>query len=267
MVVLPHVSGATTKREFSLGGKTRETGMRDPARVAFMASVDLQPLLDSSGPWPGFGSDRPLVIGVGGGSGSGKTTFARGIVEFVGSSVEVVQQDAYYRDQTHLTLEERTAINYDHPDALETELLVEHLDELRAGKPIDRPVYDFSTHTRASETVRVSPESVVVVEGILVLAEPELRDLFDLSIYVDADADLRLLRRLRRDLVERGRSVESVLTMYEATVRPMHLQFVEPSKRYADLIVQDGFNLGAVGTVTSMIRHVQAERAPAASRS
>jgi len=151
-------------------------------------------------------------------------------------------------------------INYDHPDSLENELMIEHLAALRSGQPVDRPVYDFSSHTRAPETVRVEPESVIIVDGILVLAEPELRALMDLRIYIDTDADLRLLRRLQRDILERGRTVDSVLAQYEKTVRPMHLQFVEPSKRYADIIVPEGYNPGAIGTVTSMIRHFLAER-------
>lgn len=211
--------------------------------------------------WPTGGEDRPLVIGIAGGSGSGKTTVATAVVETVGSDVvALLQHDAYYRDLSHLSFEERTAVNFDHPDSFETELLIAHLTELRSGRPIERPVYDFSQHSRTGETVTVTPESVLIVEGILVLAEPDLRKLFDLKIYIDTDADLRLLRRLRRDLVERGRTVDAVISQYLATVRPMHLQFVEPSKRYADIIVPEGYNTGVVGTVTSMIRDFLAGR-------
>ncbi|HHC08826.1 MAG TPA: uridine kinase [Actinobacteria bacterium] len=214
----------------------------------------------SSPSWP-VSATRPLVIAIAGGSGSGKTTIAERVVAAVGEDVaQLVPHDAYYRDQSHLPMEQRAAVNYDHPDALENELLVEHLVELRAGRSIERPVYDFAEHTRAAERVVVRPSPVLIVEGILVLAVGELRPLFDLRIYVDTDADLRLLRRLRRDTVERGRTVESVLDQYERTVRPMHLQFVEPSKRYADLIVPEGYNPNAVGTVTAMIRHHLAAR-------
>ncbi len=196
-----------------------------------------------------------------GGSGSGKTTIAQAVVDAVGpDGVSLIQHDAYYRDLSDLTVAERAAVNFDHPDSLETSLLVSHLEALRSGRAIERPTYDFSLHTRRAETVRVDPEQVVIVEGILVLAEPELRDLMDLRIYVDTAPDLRVLRRLRRDIVERGRSVESVLDQYLATVRPMHMQFVENSKRYADLIVPRGYNAGAVGTVISLIRDFLATR-------
>jgi len=197
-----------------------------------------------------------MVIGIAGGSGSGKTTISHAVVDAVGADViALIQHDAYYRDNAHLAFEERGKINYDHPDSLETELLIQHLTELRAGRAVDVPVYDFSIHTRTAETVHVDPEAVVIIEGILVLAEPELRKLMDLRIYIDTDSDLRFIRRLRRDIEERGRSVKSVTKQYMSTVRPMHLQFVEPSKRYADIIVPDGYNHSVVGTVTSMIRN------------
>jgi uridine kinase len=206
--------------------------------------------------WPAHG-DRPVIIGIAGGSGSGKTTIALAVVEAVGSDrVVLIQHDAYYRDLSHLAFEERIRTNFDHPDSLETELLTEHLRILRQGISIDRPVYDFGTHTRTKATVAVAAEPVVIVEGILVLTEPDLRDLMDLRIYIDTPGDLRVLRRLERDLVERGRTVESVIAQYLGTVRPMHLQFVEPSKRYADIIVPEGYNENAVGTVTSMIRDI-----------
>ncbi len=208
--------------------------------------------------WPAHG-DRPVIIGVAGGSGSGKTTIALAVIESVGSDrVVLIQHDAYYRDQAHLGFEERIKTNFDHPDSLETELLIEHLKLLRHGAPIERPVYDFASHTRTLETVRVDPEPVVIVEGILVLTEPALRELMDLRIYIDTPDDLRVLRRLERDLLERGRTVESVIAQWLGSVRPMHLQFVEPSKRYADIIVPEGYNENAVGTVTSMIRDILA---------
>jgi uridine kinase len=207
--------------------------------------------------WPTHGEKRPVIIGIAGGSGSGKTTIAQAVVDQVGSDrVVLIQHDAYYRDMAHLSFEERIAVNFDHPDSLETELLVEHLRQLRSGCAVERPVYDFSSHTRTEAVVRVEPEPVVIVEGILVLVEPTLRDMMDLRIYIDTDGDLRVLRRLQRDLLERKRTVESVVAQYLGTVRPMHLQFVEPSKRYADIIVPEGYNPSAVGTVTSMIRDV-----------
>lgn len=204
--------------------------------------------------WPTAG---PLIIGIGGGSGSGKTTIAQSIVEAIGpEDVTLIQHDAYYRDQTHLPVEERAKVNYDHPDSMETDLLVTHLESLLAGDGFDRPVYDFTVHNRAAETERVEPKPAVIVEGILVLYEPALRELMDLKVYVDTDPDLRLARRWGRDIEERGRTFDSVRDQYLATVRPMHLQFVEPSKRYADIVILEGYNLGAVETVISAIRDV-----------
>ncbi len=204
--------------------------------------------------WPTAG---PLVIGIGGGSGSGKTTIALSIVESIGhDEVTLIQHDAYYRDQTHLPIEERAKLNYDHPDSMESDLLVAHLRELVAGKAIERPVYDFTVHNRAAETVRVEPKQAIIVEGILVLSEASLREVMDLKVYVDTDADLRIARRWERDIKDRGRTFDSVRDQYLTTVRPMHLQFVEPSKRYADIVIPEGYNLGAVGTVISAIRDV-----------
>lgn len=222
-----------------------------------------EPRLDAAGPplgqadWPTGGEDRPVIIGIAGGSGSGKTTIAEAVVAAGGpNTVLLIQHDAYYRDLPELDVDDRAKVNYDHPDSLETELLIHHIEELRAGREIHRPVYDFASHLRTGRTVLVTPEPVIVIEGILVLSEPELRDVMDLRIYVDADSDLRFMRRLRRDIVERRRTLDSVMSQYEQTVRPMHLQFVEPSKRYADIIVPNGYNAGAVGTITSMIRDV-----------
>jgi uridine kinase len=202
-------------------------------------------------PWK---PDRPLFIGIAGGSGSGKTTIADAVVERLEGKVALVQHDSYYRHRPELSFEERTRVNYDHPSALETELLVKHLVALRSGERIEKPVYDFANHLRSSETVTVAPAPVIVVEGILVLTEAELRSELDLKIFVDTDADLRLARRIERDIQERGRTVESVIAQYFSTVRPMHLEFVEVSKRYADLIIPEGYNPPAVATVVELIR-------------
>lgn len=211
-------------------------------------------MLSRSDAWPTAG---PLVIGIAGGSGSGKTTIAESIVGAIGpDDVALIQHDAYYRDQTHLKVEERAKLNYDHPDSMESDLLVAHLRDLVAGKAIDRPVYDFTVHNRAVETVRVEPKQAIIVEGILVLYESALRDVMDLKVYVDTDADLRIARRWERDIKDRGRTFDSVRDQYLMTVRPMHLQFVEPSKRFADIVIPEGYNLGAVGTVISAIRDV-----------
>ncbi len=202
-------------------------------------------------PWK---PDRPLFIGIAGGSGSGKTTIAQSVVERLDSQVALLQHDAYYRHMPELSFEEKAKVNYDHPDSLETELLVEHLESLRSGVAIERPVYDFARHLRSQESVRIEPNPVVVVEGILVLAESALRSELDLKIFVDTDPDVRFARRLQRDIEERGRTVDSVIEQYFSTVRPMHLEFVEISKRYADLIIPGGYNPRAVATVVELIR-------------
>lgn len=204
--------------------------------------------------WP---QGIPLVIGVAGGSGSGKTTICASIVERIGPDhVALIAHDAYYRHRPELSYEERTRVNYDHPDSLETELLVSHLKDLVAGRPIRQPLYDFSRHLRRPETVVVEPRPVVLIEGILILMEPELREVMDLQVFVDTDPDVRVLRRVERDMRERGRSFDSVVRQYLASVRPMHLQFVEPSKRYADVIIPEGYNRDAVGALVSTIREV-----------
>jgi uridine kinase len=183
----------------------------------------------------------PLVVGVAGGSGAGKTTVARAIIEAVGEAhVAVLSEDAYYREYAHLSEAERARINWDHPDAIETPLLLAHLRDLREGHAIERPVYDFAAYARAPWTVRVEPRPVVLVEGILIFVDAALRALCNVKVFVDTDADLRFIRRLRRDVSERGRTVESVVEQYLATVRPMHLAFVEATKRYADVIVPEG---------------------------
>lgn len=183
---------------------------------------------------------RPLVVGIAGGTGSGKTTVAHKLAAAMPGRCVTIEHDAYYYDQSHLSAEERAHINYDHPASLESSLLVEHLRALRGGRGVDVPVYDFSTHARSTETRRIEPARLVIVEGILVFTEAALREQMDVKIFVDTDADIRLMRRIRRDLEHRGRSFQSVRDQYYATVRPMHLEHVEPSKRWADLIVPEG---------------------------
>lgn len=206
-------------------------------------------------------SGRPIILGVAGGSGAGKTTVVREIIRALGEDrVTVIHHDAYYRDQSHLAAEERKEINYDHPDALETSLLVEHLRTLREGSPVEVPTYDFTEHTRRPETRRKLPRSVVIVDGILILVDRELRELMDIKVFVDTDDDLRLIRRLQRDLDERGRSLQSVIDQYLTTVKPMHLEFVEPSKRYADIIIPEGgYNRVAVDMLTTKVQAVAEE--------
>jgi len=184
---------------------------------------------------------QPLTIGVAGGTASGKTTVARRLVERLGTHpVAVLDQDSYYRDLADLALEERARFNFDHPDAFDTALLVRQLEELRAGKAVDKPVYSFTQHTRTGETVRVNPGDVVILEGILILALQPVRELLDVKVFVDSDADVRVLRRVSRDIKERGRDFDGVVEQYFRTVRPMHFGFVEPSKRYADIIIPHG---------------------------
>ncbi len=199
---------------------------------------------------------KPIIVGVAGGTGSGKTTVVQCVVDALGEEgVAVIQHDSYYHDRSSVAPEDRLKINYDHPDALETSLLVEHLRELRAGRPIEGPVYDFSNHTRRPETVTVEPRAAVIVEGILILAAPELRDLMDIRVFVDTDADLRLIRRLERDVSQRGRTADAVFDQYLDTVRPMHLEFVEPSKRWAHIIIPEGgFNRVGVDMLVAEVR-------------
>lgn len=196
-----------------------------------------------------------LVIGIAGGTGSGKTTIADYILETVGpEKIAFLPHDAYYLELHHLSQEERAKVNFDHPSSLETELLIEHIRQLKAGQAIELPHYDFRTHTRTGETTRIEPQQILIVEGILLFAEPELRELFDLKIYVDTDADIRFIRRLRRDIEERGRTTESVIDQYIDTVRPMHLEFVEPSKRYASVIIPEGgYNRVALDLIVARI--------------
>lgn len=186
---------------------------------------------------------KPLILGIGGGTGAGKTTIAREVVgDLPEGAVTLIEHDAYYRDRPDLTFDERTQLNYDHPDSLDNALLIQHLDALSAGQPIERPNYDFVNHRRKPETTRVSPTRVIVVEGILIFAEPELRQRMDVKIFVDTPADIRLLRRIRRDMERRGRTFDDIRRQYNKTVRPMHEAFVEPSRRYVDLIIPEGGN-------------------------
>ncbi len=200
----------------------------------------------------------PVFVGVAGGTGSGKTTVVSRILkELKRGDAVVIAHDAYYRDRSHLPIRERANINYDHPDALETSLLIEHLKCLRSGHAVNVPCYDFSTHTRKAETQRLASCKVIVVEGILILAEPALRELFAIKIFVDTDADIRFIRRMERDIAERGRSRTSVVKQYLQTVRPMHLEFVEPSKRFADVIIPDGgYNNVAVDMLLTKLRAI-----------
>jgi uridine kinase len=200
----------------------------------------------------------PLVIGIAGGTGSGKSTIAKNIAAALpAAEVATIDHDAYYRDRPDLTAEERAQVNFDHPDALETSLLIEHVRALRAGQTVEIPAYDFTTHRRLPETRSVEPSPIVIVEGILVFVDPALRALLDIKVFVDTDADIRVFRRIRRDLSQRGRSFESVRDQYYRNVRPMHLEFVEPSKRYADLIIPEGSeNLVALEAVVARIRAI-----------
>lgn len=198
---------------------------------------------------------QTMLMGIAGGTGSGKTLVARSIGEALKQRIVVIGQDSYYHDQGHLSPDERARINYDHPDAFDHELLMQHLAQLAHGESIDMPVYDYATHTRSSEVIRISPTRIVVVEGILVLAIPALRQMFDVKVFVDTDADVRFIRRLSRDIAERGRTVESVVEQYMSVVRMMHLEFIEPSKRYADIIVPEGgYNRVAIDFIVTKLR-------------
>lgn len=197
----------------------------------------------------------PLVIGIAGGSGSGKTTVAQEILQRVGPSrIAFLQHDSYYKDLSGLPPIQRAQVNFDHPNSLETDLLIHHIACLREGQPVEVPIYDFSTHSRTDKTFTVQPRGVILVEGILIFTEATLRNMFDVKIFVDTDSDIRFIRRLERDLAERGRTTESVIRQYQLTVRPMHMEFVEPSKRYADVIIPEGgHNTAALDMVVARV--------------
>lgn len=205
--------------------------------------------------------ENNLVIGIAGGTGSGKTTIANFILERVGpDKICFLPHDAYYKDLSYLPREERDRINFDHPSSLETSLLIKHIKDLKAGKKIQLPSYDFRTHTRIEETTPIEPQPIILIEGILIFAEPELRKLFDVRIFVDTDADIRFIRRLQRDINERGRTTQSVIRQYMDTVRPMHLEFVEPSKRYASVIIPEGgYNTVALDMIVARIESMLEE--------
>jgi uridine kinase len=197
-----------------------------------------------------------ILIGIAGGTGSGKTLVAEMVIkDLTGHSVTIIQQDSYYKNLSHLSFEERSRHNFDHPDAVDIPLLVSQIQDLLRGRTIDQPIYDFSKHLRSEKTKRIDPQSIVILEGILIFYYPELRKMMDIKIFVDTDPDIRFIRRLRRDLESRGRTMESVIDQYIATVRPMHLEFVEPSKRYADIIIPEGgYNEVAVDLLKTKIQ-------------
>ena len=206
---------------------------------------------------------KPVVIGVTGGSGSGKTSVTKAINECFGEhSILILEQDYYYKDQTHLPFEERLKTNYDHPFAFDNDLLIEHINKLLSYESIEKPVYNYAEHTRAAETIHVEPKDVIILEGILVLEDERLRDLMDIKVFVDTDADLRIIRRLLRDIKERGRSMESVIEQYTNVVRPMHNQFIEPTKRYADIIIPEGgSNHVAIDLMVTKIQTILEQKA------
>ncbi len=204
---------------------------------------------------------RPVTVAVAGGTGSGKTTVSNALLDRIGHhNIAYFPHDAYYKELDHLPSEQRLRINFDHPDALDTELLIKHIQQVQNWQVAERPIYDFTKHRRTEETESVGPQPIILVEGILIFAEPRLRELFDVKIFVDTDPDLRFIRRLQRDIAERGRTTESVIKQYLETVRPMHLKFVEPSKRYADVIIPEGgFNMVAIDMLSTRIRSMLEE--------
>ncbi len=207
-------------------------------------------------------TNRPIIIGVTGGSGSGKTTVSKKIYQQLhGQSMLIINQDTYYNDQAEMTMEERKAVNYDHPLAFDTDLLIKQLSALRHNQAVEMPVYDYKQYTRSTETVHVEPQAVIILEGILILDDERLRDLMDIKVYVDTDDDIRIIRRIKRDMEERGRTLESVINQYLKTVKPMYHQFIEPTKRYADLIVPEGGqNQVAIDLLATKVKDILAQR-------
>ncbi|NLQ93632.1 uridine kinase [Streptococcus mutans] len=201
---------------------------------------------------------KPIIIGVTGGSGSGKTSVSRAILaNFPNAKIAMIEHDSYYKDQSHLTFEERVTINYDHPLAFETDLLINHLKELIADRPVDIPIYDYTQHTRSEKSYRQEPQDVFIVEGILVLEDQRLRDLMDIKLFVDTDDDIRIIRRIKRDMQERGRSLDSIIEQYTRVVKPMYHQFIKPTKRYADIVVPEGVsNLVAIDLINTKVASI-----------
>lgn len=201
---------------------------------------------------------RPILIGIAGGTGSGKTTVSREILRLINKKdISIIEQDSYYKDQSHLSFDERMKTNYDHPFAFDNKLLVSHLKQLLNSKSIEKPIYDFERHNRKKETILVEARKIIILEGILILAEKEIRDLLDIKVFVDTDSDVRIIRRIQRDIKERGRSLDSIIHQYMSTVRPAHLQFVEPTKKYADIIIPEGgYNKVAIDLLVSKIKSI-----------
>lgn len=201
---------------------------------------------------------RPILIGITGGTGSGKSTVSKGIFKSIHEKkISIIEQDSYYKDQSHLTFEERVKTNYDHPFAFDNKLLIKHLKDLLNNKSIEKPIYDFEKHNRKVETITVEPKDIIILEGILILSEQDIRDLLDIKIFVDTDSDVRVIRRILRDIKDRGRTLDSVILQYMETVRPAHLQFIEPTKRYADIIIPEGgYNKVAIDIIVAKINSI-----------
>lgn len=204
---------------------------------------------------------KPIIIGVTGGSGGGKTSVSRAILDsFPNARIAMIQHDSYYKDQSHMSFEERVKTNYDHPLAFDTDFMIQQLKELLAGRPVDIPIYDYKKHTRSDKTLRQDPQDVIIVEGILVLEDERLRELMDIKLFVDTDDDIRIIRRIKRDMMERGRSLESIIDQYTSVVKPMYHQFIEPSKRYADIVIPEGVsNVVAIDLINTKIASILGE--------